>query len=198
MNKKGFTIIEILVVVSVLTILVVLVLVNINTTSSQTRDRVRISNIQEIRLAIESYRAKCGEYPNQLDRSADNGCPSGTTLGTFIYEIPTNLDYSEEPLFYGDGQYDEGDSYDGYIYAALTNSIGGKCFEYHIGVPIESGWDGEEYRQGDTFSNDHDCPSVTLASEPYNRTCASSADDFDGDDDVSYGIYDMRSANTCS
>lgn len=198
-KHKGFTIIEVLVVVAVMTILVVMALVNVNRTRSQTRDKIRLAHLQEIRLAIEEYKSACGEYPARLELEENNGCPSGVTLGDFILELPVNPEYADIPSFYGgDGSTPEPFTYDGYLYVGLTNSLGGKCYEYHVGVPLESSKDGNSYRQADYFTEDHDCDDVSVSSEPYNRVCATSEDDFDGSNDTTYGLYDVRSMNNCS
>lgn len=198
MNKKGFTLMEVLVVVAVMTAVVVLAMVNINKTRSQARDKVRVAHIQEIRLAIEQYRTACGEYPAQLVADTINGCPPGVTLGDFLSEVPDNPDYSETPHVYQNGVYDVNNTYNGYLYAGLTSSLGGKCFEYHLAVPLESTRESDGYSSNEFFSEDHDCAAVSLASEPYNRTCATSASDFsNADADTDYGLYDLRSANNC-
>jgi len=193
MIKKGFTIIEVLVVVAVLTILVVLVLVNVSSVRVQSRDRVRIADIQEIRLAVEEYRTRCGEYPSGLGDATNNGCPAGTTMGDFLAQVPENPDYVNEPEYYADNLYNVANTYNGYMYAGLTSSLGGKCFDYHVGVPLESGPGTEGY-----LSEDHDCAEVTLLSEPYTRVCPSSENDFDNaQNDQQYGVYDLRSAQNC-
>ena len=200
MKQKGFTIIELLVVISIMILFVTLSVMSFTQTGAQSRDRVRIANIQEIRLAVEEYRQMCGEYPAGLTADTNNGdCPSGFSLGEVLPSIPENPEYSEDPGFYADQIYNVLGTYNGYMYAGLTTRTGGPCFEYHVGVPLESGRnDSGGYYNTEYLGEDHDCSDVSLSSSRYTRICSQSEDDFDGSEDATHGVYDMRSANNCS
>src|SRR3989344_2904549 len=62
-NKKGFTLIEILIVISVIGILASIVLVNLGGFRSRGRDARRISDLRTIQNALELYYANSGNYP---------------------------------------------------------------------------------------------------------------------------------------
>lgn len=63
--KKGFTLLELLVVIAIIGLLSSVVLASLNSARISARDAVRISNIQQIKNALELYRANNanGLYP---------------------------------------------------------------------------------------------------------------------------------------
>ncbi len=61
--KKGFTLIELIVVITIIGFLVSIVFVSFNGARAQSRDQKRISDIASIQLALEQYFNKNGRYP---------------------------------------------------------------------------------------------------------------------------------------
>jgi len=61
--RKGFTLIEILIVVAIIAILASVVLVGLGPTQQAGRDARRVSDIHEIQNGLELYYNKCGNYP---------------------------------------------------------------------------------------------------------------------------------------
>jgi len=59
----GFTVVEIVVVVSVIAILSSVVFANLNQASAQSRDAKRQADLRNLQTAIELYRQKEGRYP---------------------------------------------------------------------------------------------------------------------------------------
>ena len=92
-NKKGFTLVELMVVIVIIVMLTRIVLSSFNSAKAKSRDAKRISDMAQIQLALELYFDRCNQYPKQISNtSAINGCPStspATNLGTFISKIPT-------------------------------------------------------------------------------------------------------------
>lgn len=168
--RKGFTTIEMIVVLSLISILLVSASFSFNAHREKQRDNLRVANVDAIRLALEEYRVVCGTYPRTLDIATSNGCPSGSEydnfdeLGDFILEIPV------DPL--------TGASYP---YAGLGATLGApRCIDFHIGAYLE--------RDNQTFlSQDHD-------SGPDVSTCQFSVSDFDGNENGSSFIYDFNNA----
>jgi prepilin-type N-terminal cleavage/methylation domain-containing protein len=76
MKKKifGFTLIEILVVISIISVLAGVIYANFNSARAAARDKVRQTSLEELQLAIGLYKAQYGVYPEQ-------GC-GGTTVWT--------------------------------------------------------------------------------------------------------------------
>jgi prepilin-type N-terminal cleavage/methylation domain-containing protein len=89
--KRGFTLIELLVVVAIIGLLASVIIVSMANSRLKARDIGRISNVRQLRNALELYYNNCGQqYPLSLATSANNGCGAGTTLGTYINAIPPN------------------------------------------------------------------------------------------------------------
>jgi prepilin-type N-terminal cleavage/methylation domain-containing protein len=69
-RAKGFTLIEILIVVAIIAILASVVLVGLGPTQKQGRDSRRISDLQGVQNALELYYNHCGWYPGAADCGA--------------------------------------------------------------------------------------------------------------------------------
>ncbi len=63
MNRKGFTLIEILVVISIIGILSALALVSFSSARLRSRDARRLSDLRQISTALELYNNDQGIYP---------------------------------------------------------------------------------------------------------------------------------------
>ena len=61
---KGFTIIELLIVVAIIGILATLMLVSYSHTLKKSRDARRVSDIESVKLACNMFADKTGGYPN--------------------------------------------------------------------------------------------------------------------------------------
>lgn len=117
-SNKGFTIFEVLVVITIAFLLMGIVMYSISSARQQSRDGKRISDINLIRLALEQYYDACGTYPYTLAAGVNSGCATPTTFGSFMSQIPTDPN---------------GSAY--YYYAAGTAS---DCYNYHIGATLEN------------------------------------------------------------
>lgn len=62
-NRRGFTLIEILVTVTVIALLTMVGVVSYSATNKRSRDSKRKSDIEQMRQALEMYRADNGSYP---------------------------------------------------------------------------------------------------------------------------------------
>ena len=98
-SKKGFTLIELLVVISIIGLLSSVVLASLNTARAKSRDARRISDIRQIRNALELYKDSTGYYPTTLGAlvtanyikviSPDPSSTSGVCRPAYCYS--TNL-----------------------------------------------------------------------------------------------------------
>lgn len=66
-KNKGFTIVELLIVIVVIAILAAITIVAFNGTQVRARDTARITKVKEISKAIELYQVDNGTYPQILD-----------------------------------------------------------------------------------------------------------------------------------
>lgn len=64
--EKGFTLIELLVVITIIGILSSVVLTSLNSARAKSRDARRVSDIGQIRIALEFYFDDNGTYPASL------------------------------------------------------------------------------------------------------------------------------------
>lgn len=85
--KCGFTLIELLVVVSIIGTLSTVALTSLNGARAKARDAVRISDMEQIRTALEMYYSSHGHYPSTGSMSrtfCDLGCSgvSGNATAT--------------------------------------------------------------------------------------------------------------------
>jgi general secretion pathway protein G len=62
-NSKGFTLFELLVSISIIAILTAVAVVSFGGMNKKTRDARRISDVEKIRVALESYKQVNGMYP---------------------------------------------------------------------------------------------------------------------------------------
>lgn len=99
--NKGFTLVEILVVITIIALLTGIIMTNLTSSRSTARDAQRVSDMAQIQLALALYFDRCNQYPqpattiitepddSMLDLDADNGCEGkGITLRNFISKIP--------------------------------------------------------------------------------------------------------------
>ena len=91
-RQKGFTLLEILLVIAAIGILAVIVLVAINPNRqiSQARDAQRRSDVNTIYKAIEQYLIDKGSYPNGINEEPKEVCKTGNNTITDEL-IPTTL-----------------------------------------------------------------------------------------------------------
>jgi len=73
LNSKGFSLIELLVVISIIGVLVGLSAFGLQGARQSARDARRVSDIEQIRSGLELYKADCGIYPSTTDFPAAGG-----------------------------------------------------------------------------------------------------------------------------
>jgi prepilin-type N-terminal cleavage/methylation domain-containing protein len=90
-KNKGFTLVELVVVMSIISLLSSIVLVNLNGYFAKARDARRLSDMQTIRTALIMYYAKYGRYPDPTGNDCggwDTGYNGGIGSGDkFIQQL---------------------------------------------------------------------------------------------------------------
>lgn len=113
-NKlSGFTLIELMVVISIIGVLSAILFTNFNDARMQARDKARMSSLKELQLSIELYKSQNGTYPAQgcggatdfagpgAGGSGSNGLVSCATYITglvpdFISSLPNDPKFEAE------------------------------------------------------------------------------------------------------
>jgi len=94
--SRGFTLVELMIVIAIIALLSGIILTSVTGSKAKSRDAARISDVNQIQLALEQYFDRCGQYPltivpqsNQTLSDINNGCAgTGVNLGSFISVIP--------------------------------------------------------------------------------------------------------------
>ena len=134
---NGFTLIELALVIGLISLLAVFGFGSYEESRAKGRDAARVADMGPLTIALERYYETCREYPATLVATASNGCPSGTTLGSFIPSIPTD----PAGAAYGYATSGAGSGYDAYLlratleasHAVLADDIDGSA---HDGVNL--------------------------------------------------------------
>lgn len=162
-SHKGFTVLELLVVIGLIGLLVALALVGLSKAREKSRDDSRISNIRLVQMALEEYHTACRSYPPEIDPMTATACDfSGVTFAEFLPALPANPSGTQ------------------FQYFAYSDSSGGDaCIGYHIGIELET--PGHQVLATD---DDFDSDSSGLPACPGTNAA------FDGAD--SNGMYDFH------
>ncbi|OHA15307.1 MAG: hypothetical protein A3H57_01590 [Candidatus Taylorbacteria bacterium RIFCSPLOWO2_02_FULL_43_11] len=112
-NKKGFTLVELLIVIAIIGILSGVVLASMGSARAKARDGRRISDIKQIQLALATYQDANGSYPTAI-----YGSPS--PLASYMSSIPTDPSTAAQ-----------------YKYA-YYNYTGPNPKTYHLGAVLET------------------------------------------------------------
>lgn len=95
-SQKGFTLVELLVVISVIGVISTVALTSITNAGRRARDAKRLADMKQIRNALEVYKTTYGYYPANSDGGDscggwDVGFVGGSTGGdTFIQPLVTS------------------------------------------------------------------------------------------------------------
>lgn len=127
-NRTGFSLVELLITVSIISILIAIGVASYATINRQSRDTKRKSDVEQIRSALEMYRADTGSYPSAgsgswVVTSSTADALVGLTpdlVATYLSAIPTDPKASQS-----------------YMYLA-TNGSGGSYYGYCISTLLES------------------------------------------------------------
>ncbi len=127
-KKQGFSLMELLISVSIIAILVAIGVASYATINRQSRDTKRKSDMEQIRSALEMYRADNGSYPgagsgNWVAASSSTDVLIGLTpalVSTYLPVVPLDPKAAQS-----------------YMYLA-TNASGGYYYGYCLSALLES------------------------------------------------------------
>jgi general secretion pathway protein G len=101
-TERGFTLIELIVVISIIGILASLLVANFVNVRQKTRDGVRKKDLEQIRLALETYRIDVGEYPVQIYAQSPVECTGNDSIAyegiVYMEKVPCDPG-SEKPKY---------------------------------------------------------------------------------------------------
>ncbi len=151
--QKGFTLIEILIVVAIIAILASVVLIGLGPTQQAGRDARRISDLRQVQNGLELYFQRCGFYPGQVAPPPPSNCsgagiapanwaslqPVLTGSGIGISNVPNDPN-SSQSYFYGTsgtgGGYVLGARLENAANSALNNSVHGTVYGVNCDSPV--------------------------------------------------------------
>ncbi|MCA9366319.1 prepilin-type N-terminal cleavage/methylation domain-containing protein [Candidatus Kaiserbacteria bacterium] len=120
--QRGFTLIELLIVITIIGILSSVVLVSLSSAREKSRDAARVSQIKEVKTALEVYRSDNGGYINICSGSPGNLPARAAALApNYMSRLPT------DPLHTGN---------DDYLYCGSAN-VNGSGPGYGIRIRFE-------------------------------------------------------------
>lgn len=94
MKRKGFTLLELLVVISIIGILVAMGTVSYSTAQKKGRDSKRKSDLKSIQNAMEECYSLDTAYPTTITGGAALTCTGGAQVMTTTPQDPKSGDYS--------------------------------------------------------------------------------------------------------
>ena len=138
MNKKGFTLIEMLIVVAIVAILSTFVLVGLGPVQRGARDARRVSDLRQSQTGLELYFNKNGSYPT--------GVSGWTGLRDAIVEASVGITASNFP--------NDPTPTKTYVYGSTDGT------SYTIGADLEDSNNNKSTLK-DSVSNGIDCSATT-------------------------------------
>ncbi|MDO8743193.1 MAG: prepilin-type N-terminal cleavage/methylation domain-containing protein [Candidatus Azambacteria bacterium] len=122
-KEKGFTLLELLVVIGIIGLLSSIIVVNLTGARKKARDVKRVADIRTIQTALESYYGKNGQYPTAIQ-----GLVGATA------ELPAR---PKDPIAAAttDCATAQSDACYFYAYVTPTGAVGPQS--YHIGASLE-------------------------------------------------------------
>src|SRR3989338_6549912 len=88
--KKGYTLVELMVAISIIALLFAAGVASYGKASQRSRDAKRKSDVEQLRSALEMYRADNSKYPPTSDVWQDISTPLNVLVPSFIPELPTD------------------------------------------------------------------------------------------------------------
>lgn len=117
-KQKGFTLVELLIVISIIGVLATLLMSNFIGVRQRARDAQRKSDLRQIQSALEIYRSDNGSYPTTVPNCSSSIKSSDCSTSTYMQNVPHDPN--------GAGSYNGGNYY--YQSNGTTYTLG-SCLE---------------------------------------------------------------------
>jgi len=124
-SQRGFTLLEILIVIAIIGILAAVVLASLNSSRVKARDAQRVAQLKEVEKALAIYYTTNGRYPagggsGDTAPLVQTSIPSALVTGGLLGSLPTDPIYSDPDAGYF--YCSKGPDYDGYVLLANIES----------------------------------------------------------------------------
>lgn len=106
MRNKGFTLVELLVVISIIGMLMALTIFGLQGARESSRDATRKADLELIRSGLELYKSDCNQYPASLSSplTGDDSTSTCLSTNTYIQSVPTDPNAPTRTYnYYSDG-----------------------------------------------------------------------------------------------
>jgi type II secretion system protein G len=142
-SERGFTLIEMMIVVAIIAILVAILVPNFMRARAQAQTAACEANLKEIATALELYQTDHEQYPDVT--SATDVTNTEANLGSYLRQTPIDPVAPTGFYTYQVANYDQGDaSYTivcpGNHDPATTSAIGGTSSKEHINYSSTTGF----------------------------------------------------------
>ncbi len=129
MKKTGFTLIEILVAATIVSVLSAIGIVSYASVNKRSRDAKRVSDIEQVRSALELYRADNGVYPGTTTGFTTLTTFAGALVPDYLPAIPADpksTDAVPVPYFYNPIVSGTGTNFYSYCLCGMIETGAGK------------------------------------------------------------------------
>jgi len=133
-KQKGFTLVEMVVVIAVIGVLMGIAFQGFTTIQQNARDTRRVADLRKVQIQLELYFVKCGHYPTTAACGATTQPTAGATFAswaTLVGNTTTNLglvtrleEIPSDPVAARSYRYSFGPGGLSYVVAAETERIG--------------------------------------------------------------------------
>lgn len=169
--RRGFTLVELLTVVSIIIIMSGIVYVSVGAAMANSRDKTRVGHLAQIQLALKLYEAQNGAYPPEAEYSGSTidgticaSCsgPINEVIKQYGGEVPEDPSHdSNGPyLYYYDGSHKCGGSSRKAVLIAKTMQTEG--YKNMVDGPCDNGNPNTDYGEEGRGSNNLDAYYVIL------------------------------------
>lgn len=145
-TKKGFTLIELMVVIAIIGILATIITASLGSARAKGRDAKRIADLKSVQTALANYYLDNDMYPTNIyGTSGATAAPAKGLAPTYMPVVPTDPGFGVSGSSCQGASYSTGGCYGYQAYAYVTtgattivcNATTNLPTKYHIGVMLE-------------------------------------------------------------